>query len=81
METALTIPQLYDLLERLAANADEQKRYRDAAEIRDGMKTLDAMKMMPTSTTLGRIAKGDLEDALNDPEGSRAAWWLELPAR
>lgn len=36
----MTIPSLYALLERLAANADEHKRFRDAAEIRDGMKCL-----------------------------------------
>lgn len=37
----MTIPDLYALLERLAANAEEQKRYRDSAEIRDGMKAME----------------------------------------
>jgi hypothetical protein len=37
----MTIPGLHALLVRLASNAEEQGRYRDAAEIKDGMKALD----------------------------------------
>lgn len=68
----MTIPDLYSLLERLAANAEEQKRYRDAAEIKDGMKIVNELCDMVCAMDDAKVPRRKLDSTMKTAfEGMR----------